>query len=96
MNKLFYYLLIIGTVCSCKTLPTGPEDIPGTSYQPRTELGKMVATAASVGHIYADTTFVIAKGVDETDIHLQTSLAKVEHVFILRIDLTTPESRNAV
>ena len=53
----------------------------------------MVATAASVGHIYADTTFVIAKGVDETDIHLQTSLAKVEHVFILRIDLTTPGLR---
>ena len=90
MKKYLFVLMLVTAVCGCKKLPTGPEDIPDTSYVPRTELGKLVAEAASVGHVYNDTTFLIAAGVDETDIHLQTSLAKVEHVFILRIDLTTP------
>ncbi len=87
---LLLTLLLLPSVLACKKLPAGPEDIPDTSYVPRTELGKQVALAASVGHVYADTTFMIAAGVDETDIHLQTSLAKVEHVFILRIKLNTP------
>ncbi len=90
MKRYILYILILVAAIGCKKLPTGPEDIPDTNYQPRTELGRMVAGAASVGHIYADTTFVIAMGVDETDIHLQTSMAKVEHVFILRVDLSTP------
>ena len=93
MKKKTYILLtllLLPSVLACKKLPAGPEDIPDTSYVPRTELGKQVALAASVGHVYADTTFMIAAGVDETDIHLQTSLAKVEHVFILRIKLNTP------
>lgn len=81
--------LLLGLL-ACKKLPTSPADIPDTPYVPRTELGKLVAQASSVGHIYADTTFLVAAGVDETDIHLQTSLAKVEHVFILRVQLNTP------
>lgn len=93
MRKVSFILILsfwLPALFACQKLPTGPDDIPDTQYEPRTELGRMVAEAASVGHIYADTSFVIAQGVDETDIHLQTTLAKVEHVFILRVDLTTP------
>ena len=93
MRKVSFILILsfwLPALFACQKLPTGPDDIPDTQYEPRTELGRMVAKAASVGHIYADTSFVIAQGVDETDIHLQTTLAKVEHVFILRVDLTTP------
>ena len=90
MKRYLYLALFFTGLIACKKLPAGPQDIPDTDYVPRTELGKKVATAASVGHVYADTTFVIANGVDETDIHLQTSLAKVEHVFILRVNLAEP------
>ena len=90
MKRFLYFIFLTAALCSCEKLPTGPDDIPDTSYQPRTEIGKMVAKASSVGHIYADTTFMIAMGVDETDLHIQTSVGKVEHIFMLRIDLTTP------
>ena len=88
-----FWITLIGctaVLAACQKLPSGPGDIPDTPYQPRTELGKKVAGAASVAHIYADSTFLIARGVDETDIHLQTMDYKVEHVFILRIDLSAP------
>ena len=90
MKRFLYFIFLTAALYSCEKLPTGPDDIPDTSYQPRTEIGKMVAKASSVGHIYADTTFMIAMGVDETDLHIQTSVGKVEHIFMLRIDLTTP------
>lgn len=74
MRKVSFILILsfwLPALFACQKLPTGPDDIPDTQYEPRTELGRMVAEAASVGHIYADTSFVIAQGVDETDIHLQ-------------------------
>ena len=97
MKKIFLTIMALAAVLTaCQKLPTGPGDIPDTPYRPRTELGKKVAEARSVAHIYADSTFLLAKGVDETDIHLQTSDYKVEHVFILRIDLSTPGLRMKV
>lgn len=91
MKKYLWYIsFAAGVLFSCQKLPVGPEDIPDTSYLPRTETGRLVARSRSVGHVYSDTTFLIANGVTETDVHLQTAKAKVEHVFILRIDLGTP------
>lgn len=77
----------LAAVFSCKKLPTGPNDFPDTPYRARTEVGKMLEGCASIGHIYADSSFIIAKGVEETDMHIQTMEAKVEHIFILRVDL---------
>ena len=71
--KKIYWLILSLSVLACQKLPEGPQDIPDTPYVPRTELGKMVAKAPSVAHIYADSTFLLATGVDETDIHFQTS-----------------------
>ena len=88
--KKIYWLILSLSVLACQKLPEGPQDIPDTPYVPRTELGKMVAKAPSVAHIYADSTFLLATGVDETDIHFQTSDYKVEHAFLLRIKLNTP------
>lgn len=89
MKKIFWFIVSL-SVLACQKLPGGPEDIPDTPYVPRTELGRMVAESPSVAHIYADSTFLLANGVDETDIHFQTSDYKVEHAFILRIKLNTP------
>lgn len=90
MRKIYSIIAMAMAVfaASCQKLPTGPEDFPDTPYRARTEVGKMLENCASVGRIYADSSFVIAMGVEETDVHLQTSEAKVEHVFILRVDLT--------
>lgn len=92
MKKIDGILLSVLSLAllGCQKLPQGPEDIPDTPYIPRTEVGTMVAKAASVAHVYTDTTFLLSAGVDETDIQLQTMDYKVEHVFILRIRLDTP------
>ena len=103
MKKILLFALSLTLLASCQqkdTYVARVTDLRLVSVDPKngyagdlvTILGRnfSVDPLQNVGHIYADTTFVIAKGVDETDIHLQTSLAKVEHVFILRIDLTTP------
>lgn len=91
MKRYWIYILAALTVLTaCQKLPQGPGDIPDTSYVPRTELGARLSKAASVAHIYADSTFLLARGVDETDVHLQTMDYKVEHIFILRIDLSAP------
>ncbi|MBR6347124.1 MAG: phosphodiester glycosidase family protein [Bacteroidales bacterium] len=97
MKKILLTVIAMATLLgACQKLPTGPGDIPDTTYSPRTELGKMVSEAKSVAHIYADTTFIIARGVDETDIHLQTTDYKVEHVFILRVNLAEPSLKMKV
>ena len=67
MKKIFWFIVSL-SVLACQKLPGGPEDIPDTPYVPRTELGRMVAESPSVAHIYADSTFLLANGVDETDI----------------------------
>lgn len=88
--KRIYILMALAAACGCQKLPTSPADIPDTTYEPRTAIGKVLADCPSVGHIYADTTFLVATGVEETDLHIQTAEAKVEHLFFLRVDLATP------
>ena len=88
--KLLYIGAGLAALLSCQRLPEGPQDIPDSPYRPKTELGKMLDEAASMGKIYGDTSFVVASGVEETDVHFQTSTGKVEHAFFLKIDLTTP------
>ena len=91
--KLLYIGAGLAALLSCQRLPEGPQDIPDSPYRPKTELGKMLDEAASMGKIYGDTSFVVASGVEETDVHFQTSTGKVEHAFFLKIDLTTPDSK---
>jgi hypothetical protein len=97
MKRIIYILLallaITATMYSCEKLPTGPDDIPDTDYQPKTPLGKMLVNSAAIGHIYADSTFLIAQGVEETDVHVQLMSAKVEHIFFIKADLTQPGLR---
>lgn len=75
-------------IYSCESLPTGPEQIPDTPYLPQTPVGALLRDCASVGNIYADSCFTIIEGVEETDIHLQTMEGKVQHVYILKVDIS--------
>lgn len=88
MIKLLSITMISAALfCSCDHLPEGPWDIPDTSYKAVTEIGKILESCPLTGHIYCDSAIVIAPGVTETDIHLQTSAGKVEHLFILKAEL---------
>lgn len=60
-------------------------------YEPSTEIGRTFAKdCEEVARIFRDTTFVVAVGVDETDLHLQTMDGYVQQINILRIDTKIP------
>ncbi len=65
-----------------------PEYVP---YQPETEIGHILVTECDeVARVFEDTTFVVAVGVEETDIRLQTMTGYAQRIHILRIDTKTP------
>lgn len=82
-------LLTLAPFIGCtKELPT---TTPDTSYVPKTEIGKKLAgDCPVVAHMYADSLFLIARGVEETDVHIQLKNGKVEHMFIIKADLNDP------
>ena len=60
-------------------------------YEPTTEIGKtFVDECQEVARVFKDTSFVVAVGVEETDLHLQTMEGYVQQICILRIDTKTP------
>ena len=60
-------------------------------YEPTTEIGKtFVDKCQEVARVFKDTSFVVAVGVEETDLHLQTMEGYVQQICILRIDTNTP------
>ena len=59
--------------------------------EPTTEIGKtFVDKCQEVARVFKDTSFVVAVGVEETDLHLQTMEGYVQQICILRIDTNTP------
>lgn len=87
MKKLKYMgALVLAALAGCtKELPT---TTPDTSYVPRTELGATLAEKCPViAHTYADSSFLVARGVEETDVHVQLMNGKVEHMFFIKADL---------
>lgn len=60
-------------------------------YQPMTPIGRtMDSECDEVARIFADTTFLVARGVEETDLHLQLMSGYVVRMFLLRIDTSVP------
>lgn len=59
-------------------------------YQPVTDIGKKVYAASEVYRIYTDTTFVIAPGVEETDVHFQCMSGFIVRAWIIKAELGTP------
>lgn len=90
--KFFRYIFLPLALLQCAVSFTGCSDDnePDVFYQPVTELGKRVFSATSINRIYTDTTFVVALGVTETDIHCQKMNSRPVHLFIIDIDLNNP------
>lgn len=67
------------------------EQDSGVLYEPATEIGRtFLDECQEVARVFKDTSFVVAVGVDETDLHLQTMEGYVQQICILRIDTNTP------
>ena len=89
-NKLYILPAVTAllALCCTKELPT---TTPDTDYRARTELGKMLQDGCPVvAHTYADSSFLLGLGVEETDVHVQLVNGKVEHMFFVRADLNNP------
>ncbi len=60
-------------------------------YRPVSEIGKILAEdCEEVAQVFYDTTFVVAIGVEETDVKLQTMTGYSQSIYILKIDTNTP------
>jgi hypothetical protein len=67
------------------------DDVVDVPYTPQTEIGqRLLANSSTVARVYTDTSFVVALGVTETDIHFQKSNGRSTHVFIIDVDLNQP------
>ncbi len=76
----------MGLLVSCSD--SEPED---HRYRPTTPIGRTLESECdAVARMFADTTFVVAVGVDETDLHLQLMSGYVVRMFLLRVDTTVP------
>lgn len=90
MKKLLRNYWIIGALLGClaSCSDTEPEDV---HYTPATEIGRTLMTQCDqMARMFADTTFVVALGVEETDLHFQVRSGYVVRAYLLRVDLNTP------
>lgn len=66
-------------------------------YVPTTPIGKLLLEECpEVARIFRDTTFLIAVGVEETDLHIQTNDGFVNQIYLIRVDTRVPGVRMAV
>lgn len=66
-------------------------------YIPTTPIGKLLLDGCpEVARVFRDTTFLVAVGVEETDLHIQTNDGYVNQVYIIRVDTNVPGVRMAV
>lgn len=66
-------------------------------YSPKTPIGKILLERESeVARIFSDTTFVLAVGVEETDLQVQTMEGYVHQLHLISVDTKVPGVRMAV
>lgn len=82
-NILVSLPLILLVSCSAAQI----EDV---YHNPASKVAKAVLSAGEVNRIYTDTTFVIAPGVEETDVHFQVMSGWIVRAYIIEADLNTP------
>lgn len=83
INKLIWLPLVLLVSCSAAQV----EDV---YHIPVSRVAKAVLSAGEVNRIYTDTTFVIAPGVEETDVHFQVMSGWIVRTYIIEVDLRTP------
>ena len=87
LNFKYFFLLpaVLAFLASCSK-----QQVEDVHYQPVSEVGKAVLSADQVYRIYTDTTFVVAPGVEETDVHFQCMGGFIVRAWIIKADLKTP------
>ncbi|MFA6593086.1 MAG: phosphodiester glycosidase family protein [Bacteroidales bacterium] len=93
MKALYKILFIIfGVTVSLSACSKDQPDDP--KYLPTTKVGTtLVNDCKEVARVFKDTSFVVALGVEETDLHLQTMSGYVQQIYVLRIDTNVPGVR---
>lgn len=84
--KKYYSILALAAVIGVAGCEEEDEPVVATrDYAPVTQA--LVDNSELVGTVFWDTTFVVAPGVEETDIHYVSMKGHPMHVFILKVDL---------
>ncbi len=89
MKKTLYTLLLIPALALIFSCQKTDDNV--VIYDPITEIGRILADdCQEVAQIFKDTSFVVAVGVEETDLCLQTAEGYAQQIYILKIDTKTP------
>lgn len=96
MKRLVKYTLLPVLLLPIAVAGCSDDTVEDVHYVPQTEIGRRVLGAESVARIYTDTTFIVAQGVTETDIHIQKMDSRPVHLFIIDVDLNNPHVRFGV
>lgn len=89
--NLLKYMQILSFVLPLAFLSCSNDTIEDVHFIPQTKIGqKLLAGSETVARIYTDTSFVVALGVTETDVHFQKADSRSTHIFIIDIDLNEP------
>lgn len=84
--KVFTLLALVATLISaCEK-----ENAEVKFYQPVTKVGQAIFAASEVHRVYTDTTFLVAPGVEETDVHFQCMSGYIVRAWVIRASLNTP------
>lgn len=88
IQYLFSALLFTATIAAC----TEAEMYENTHvYHPTTAVGRQLAeNCPVVAHMYADTTFLLAVGVEQIDLAFEKSNGYPTRIYLTRIDLKQP------
>lgn len=94
MKKYNVYIsLLVFTIILCiSNISCSSSDSEYTPYyQPKTKEGiALLQGSVIVSEIFHDTSFTVAKGVEEIDIHFLKMDGQTTHLFLLRIDMDEP------
>lgn len=89
--KYFMFAAVLVATLSCSK---EQQDI---HYVPTTPIGKtLLEKSPEVARVFSDTTFLVTVGVEETDLHIQTSEGYIQQMYLIRVDTNVPGVRMSV
>ncbi|MDE7407677.1 MAG: phosphodiester glycosidase family protein [Muribaculaceae bacterium] len=89
--KLFKYIQLMAVAALSLGIASCSDDKDeDVAYVPRTEIGSRLLEKGSIPRVYADTSFIVALGVTETDLTVQKWDSRPLRMFIIDIDMKQP------
>ena len=94
MRSYIKYLIFATSLVAMWSCSKEQEDI---HYVPTTPIGKvLLEKCPEVARVFRDTTFLVTVGVEETDLHIQTSEGYIQQIYLMRVDTNVPGVRMSV